>query len=842
MRKLYILFLTISITAILSCEYSLEDVVSELTVATKFNVTYNKNGADAGSAPQDQEEYQEGFTVTVLDNSGNLEKASFNFSGWNTAADGSGTTYTTGQTFIIGKSNVALYAKWTNNPVYRITYNGNGAGSGSVPVDNTYYETGSIAAIPGNSGGLVKSGYSFIGWNTQSNGSGTNYTQGSLYTILSSNVTLYAVWSAGLTYRVIYIKNFGITGTGTAPVDTTNYQAGAAVTVRGNTGNMVYAGYAFNGWNTIDDGSGTSYQPAVTFLMPADDMLLYAMWSVNQFTVNYNGNSNTGGATPGSSNYNYGSTVTVASNSGNLARTGYTFGGWNTLPDGSGTNYTAGSGTFSMGSSNVTLYARWNVNQYIVTYNGNFNTGGSVPGSVNYNYESTVTVASNSGNLTRTGYCFGGWNSQADGNGVKYTSGQTFTMGVSDMMLYAKWADTVYVSATGSPANSGFYTSSPKSNIADGIALAQSSGIHIVKIAAGTYTVSSQITMAAGVSVQGGWNADFTARNWTAYQTILQTTVPLYPMFLVADNAINGDIYEGLYIDMNMSSGGTPLPFQILNDASPIIQDNNVYVRSTYNDGGYIYGYLLTPASAANVLIRRNVVRLYRANSSAAADSARAIYFLGGAAGANITIEKNRISVYSNKRADGIRIAGSNSNIIIKNNIISNTSTGSLSVPVTVDSGSPNIKLVNNTIYSYSMGSTEYGVYFNTALGSTYIVNNIFHSQAGGYGINVSSGTPVFMYNLTFGFGTHASNFTPDGTNSYYANAGTFANVFVDNSIDANLSDGDDTNYHIDPADSSYAYDEGMNAGNVTYGSVIDDIDEQNRPLGSAYDRGADER
>ena len=64
------------------------------------------------------------------------------------------------------------------------------------------------------------------------------------------------------------------------------------------------------------------------------------------------------GAVPSPGTYAPNSTVTVSSNSGNLSRQGFTFGGWNTLANGSGTNYTAGTGTFNI-SSNTTLYANW---------------------------------------------------------------------------------------------------------------------------------------------------------------------------------------------------------------------------------------------------------------------------------------------------------------------------------------------------------------------------------------------------------------------------------------------------------------------------------------------------
>ena len=79
-------------------------------------------------------------------------------------------------------------------------------------------------------------------------------------------------------------------------------------------------------------------------------------------TIAYDGNGNTGGSVPTDSNkYTAGVTVIVLGNTGNLVKTGYTFTGWNTVANGSGTNYTAGA-AFIMGLANVSLYAQWIAN------------------------------------------------------------------------------------------------------------------------------------------------------------------------------------------------------------------------------------------------------------------------------------------------------------------------------------------------------------------------------------------------------------------------------------------------------------------------------------------------
>ena len=75
-----------------------------------LSVAYDANGATAGTAPA-AASYASGATVTVAD-PGTLVKTGSVFAGWNTKADGSGTTYCTGATFAMPSSAVTLYAVW----------------------------------------------------------------------------------------------------------------------------------------------------------------------------------------------------------------------------------------------------------------------------------------------------------------------------------------------------------------------------------------------------------------------------------------------------------------------------------------------------------------------------------------------------------------------------------------------------------------------------------------------------------------------------------------------------------------------------------------------------------
>ncbi|MBN1686723.1 MAG: leucine-rich repeat protein, partial [Spirochaetales bacterium] len=78
-------------------------------------------------------------------------------------------------------------------PTYTVSYNGNGASGGSVPVDGNAYVQGTTVTVLG-SGSLVNAGYNLAGWNTQANGLGTSYAIGATFTMGASDRTLYAIW------------------------------------------------------------------------------------------------------------------------------------------------------------------------------------------------------------------------------------------------------------------------------------------------------------------------------------------------------------------------------------------------------------------------------------------------------------------------------------------------------------------------------------------------------------------------------------------------------------------------------------------------------------------------
>lgn len=135
-------------------------------------------------------------------------------------------------------------------------------------------------------------------------------------------------------------------------------------------------GYAFIGWS---DGENT-YAAGAPYTVKGTTTLT-AQYSENSYTIHYDGNSNTAGTVPSDlTGIAYSSTSVALASQGDLLRSGYSFQGWNTAADGSGTDF---SGTVAMSALEpfavdgiVTLYAKWGTEAYTITYDYD---GGALP-------------------------------------------------------------------------------------------------------------------------------------------------------------------------------------------------------------------------------------------------------------------------------------------------------------------------------------------------------------------------------------------------------------------------------------------------------------------------------
>ncbi|MFC2661770.1 MAG: InlB B-repeat-containing protein [Eubacterium sp.] len=280
--------------------------------------------------------------------------------------------------------------------VWTVTYDLNG-GSGSV-TDTTGYLNNAEASIQ-NADGVKKAGYTLTGWKDQDgNEYGLNDT-----VKMTKNITLTAQWTKKDNVTVTYDGNGGKTSdkkTSFTDSVTPDIEFSAA------DNQFSRAGYTFTGWNTKEDGSGTSYTPG-TSLTVTEATTLYAQWTKkNNVTITYDGN---GGKTSDGSGTVTDSVQPESSFSikGNpFNRPGYTFTGWNTKEDGTGTSYEAGKETSV--TEATTLYAQWKASKYTIIY-----TDGVDGEEVFADQTSTVKYGENtpaySGTPKRDNYVFAGW-------------------------------------------------------------------------------------------------------------------------------------------------------------------------------------------------------------------------------------------------------------------------------------------------------------------------------------------------------------------------------------------------------------------------------------------------
>ena len=324
----------------------------------------------------------------------------------------------------------------------KVTYDGNDKTSGTVPssVSDKLYNT----SISLSNTILTKSGYTHTGWNTKADGTGSHYNLGASYTMTEANITLYAEWTANITLARNGGNADGSASTfykkGSITISPAPTHATAGYTIRG-----YYAESACTTLIAAVDGtlekSKTGFTDSNGKWTATEAKTLHTKWD-NHYTVTFDqvspsfaGTENTvatyGSAMP---------SITVPS------KTGYTFGGYYTGTNGSGTRYYDENGESVTNwaiAANTTLHAKWTGISYQVAFDANEGSGNMANEDFTYGAASKALTTNT---FTRTGYYFLGWNSNADGSGTKYYDGKSVqnltTIDGGIVTLYAQWAKT----------------------------------------------------------------------------------------------------------------------------------------------------------------------------------------------------------------------------------------------------------------------------------------------------------------------------------------------------------------------------------------------------------------
>lgn len=415
-----------------------------------------------------------------------LKRQGYDFTGWNTSADGTGTTYQPGQNYTYTTSNLVLYAQWKRSTT-TLSYSANG-GTGSIPSHTA--DIGSLVTI---ASGFTRTGYTMTGYigsdgktyqagqqvnqpdsdvelraqwekkhvtlTIQPNGADeqpvmltydygdkalpavpwrrdgyrltglTRSSQGGdpvSELTMTENTTLYAQWQAATHWYDLTPAHPTVYHVTVNP----NGGLGDPLTVDGHYGDTVSipdGGYTRTGYHA----DGFSLTPDCTVKLTGNtvtlkaNMSVYQCWTVNthQLTLNPNG----GQGEPHVSTHNEGDTVSVPANP--FTRDHYTFTGWSLTPDGS-----QPAGNPLRMTRDTTLFAQWKKDTVRVTLDMNGGNGQPQVNTVDYGSQFTPNTRP-----TRDGYKFTGWNTTADGSGVNTT---TLTA-TADTVLYAQWKKSV---------------------------------------------------------------------------------------------------------------------------------------------------------------------------------------------------------------------------------------------------------------------------------------------------------------------------------------------------------------------------------------------------------------
>ena len=164
------------------------DTLYAVWKANTYTVSYNANGGSG--APSNQTKT---YGVTLTLSNTKPTRTGYTFSAWNTAQNGSGTSYAPGGSYTANAA-VTLYAQWTVN-TYVVTFDAQGGSVTPASKSVTYGQPYGSLPVP------VRAGYRFDGWFTVATG-GTQVTAETVVTVTSAQ-TLYAHWTV---QSIVHVK------------------------------------------------------------------------------------------------------------------------------------------------------------------------------------------------------------------------------------------------------------------------------------------------------------------------------------------------------------------------------------------------------------------------------------------------------------------------------------------------------------------------------------------------------------------------------------------------------------------------------------------------------------
>jgi len=349
-----------------------------------FTVAFDKNGGDTEADPQTITVTHPATTVGALPEQ--PTKEGYIFTGWNTEQDGTGSSF---EAATIVSADITVYAQWQERSPdsFLVTFDKNGGNTEASP-------TSKVAAPPEYMVDILPTpptriGHTFIGWNTDEDGSGTSFEA---TTPVSADITVYAQWEI-ITCTVTFNSSEG----SLVPPDQPVYYGGTATSPDPNP---TRTGYAFEYW--YSDSAPTT--PYVFSTPVTNNITLFAKWSPNTYTVIYDANGGAGNMEH--QDFTYDAPQNLWPNA--FSRTLYTFAGWATSPGGTMVYANGQSVTNLVPTGSITLYAVWTFNGLSVSNSTELNAALAIIQDDLMVSQFTITFTTSfsiaSQDLTGTGY------------------------------------------------------------------------------------------------------------------------------------------------------------------------------------------------------------------------------------------------------------------------------------------------------------------------------------------------------------------------------------------------------------------------------------------------------
>ncbi len=521
------------------------------------------------------------ITASVTSSTPSLD--GFNFHGWAASSPSEGgnspTIYTSRTIDVSAASTTSnLYAVWSRS--VHFYYNGTSASITRFYPYNTATGTKYISIFS-----TAPTGYTLYGYTNISSFTNNTTTAPSRISY-STNTNNIVTTAASTRVYAVYMRTwtFHVDGDTTTTRNAYYMYNAKASASYSQSYSPTKSGYSFVGWTTSETGTAAS---SSNVSLTTESGSWYAVWRSNAqsseivagspstgtatYTLTFNGNNNTSGNTnnvTGTINisysrerayylqYNYNLTTATQVNesygpnyesgrtyptltlpSNGFIKTGYTFMTW-ALGSATGTTYAVGSTYTPTSGTSATMYAVWDPNDYILTFNAN---SGTLTGDETYTVTYDATLNNNLANYipTKEGYTFAGWYTDAT-NGVQVynangqaVEGDYWAMSGSDLVWHHDGDVTLYAHWTARPYN-------VTTGISDGTA-----SITVADI--GSYGVGLSISWAAKEDTE---QYTYTLDNVCVYAgtDTSGTLLATYTSGTSATYVMNGTYYENIYI------------------------------------------------------------------------------------------------------------------------------------------------------------------------------------------------------------------------------------------------------------------------------------------------------